>query len=118
MNITANITTLDRKLDPSKLEEAKKAQAARDLESYFIFTMMKEMRKTIHHSDLMGDDHFATDTYYQMMDEQMAKNMAENGGFGLSKQIMQNMFKQNSPTLNKQLLDQTYKGGDLPNLMH
>ncbi|MEK6557258.1 MAG: rod-binding protein [Candidatus Margulisiibacteriota bacterium] len=92
-------------------QESKKIRASKELESYFIGMMLKEMRKTVGHSDLLGGNQFQRETYYQMLDEQMARSVAENGGFGLAKQLHRDLFKENKVTLNKQRLEQYQKGG-------
>ncbi len=99
--------------DKAKLFEAQKQKKAADqLEEYFVHQMIREMRKTVPKDDLLGgESQFATDTYYDMLDQQISQQIVRSGGFGYSKQILKSLEKNGSTTLNKMLLDQKYKGG-------
>lgn len=55
---------------------------AQQFESLFLNIMLKEMRKTVSRSGLLGSD--AMDTYEQMFDQQIALGMAKAGGIGLA----------------------------------
>ena len=110
MAIIEPITTTQN--DKAKLFEAQKQKKAADqLEEYFVHQMLREMRKTIPKDGLLDGNQFASDTYYDMMDEQMSEQIVRSGGLGFSKQVMSAMGKNGSATLNKALLDQQYKGG-------
>ena len=61
-------------------------KASQELEAYFIHFMLREMRKTIPKSDLFGKS-FAEDIYVDILDQQIAMNIAVGGGIGLSRQI-------------------------------
>lgn len=65
---------------------AKDIKAAQDLESYFVHFLLKEMRKTIPKSDLFGDSN-SEEIYVDMLDQQIAQNIALAGGLGLAKKI-------------------------------
>ena len=93
------------KIDP----QAKQAKAAKDLESYFINYMLKEMRKTIPKSTLLNGDSFAMQTYYEMLDKQVAENIAENGGFGLAKNMYKDIFNRQTKNVARQNLGEIYK---------
>jgi len=56
--------------------------AAQQIESIFLGLMLKEMRKTVSRSDLLGSD--VTETYEQMFDQQISLSMAKAGGIGLA----------------------------------
>ena len=86
-------STANKGIQKSDKDLQKEKKAAEEFESYLIGYMLKEMRKTIPKSGLTGSGGFEQDTYYEMLDEQIARNMAENGGFGLAKQIMKNEFE-------------------------
>ena len=97
-------------------EMQKRKKAADELEGYFVHQMITEMRKTIPKDDLTGGNQFASDIYYDMLDEQMSQQIVQSGGFGYSKQIVKAMEKNGTATLNKALLQQQYKGGMSPDL--
>jgi flagellar protein FlgJ len=73
--------------DPS----AAKSAAAQQFESLFLNMMMKEMRKTVDRSGLLGSD--AMETYEQMFDQQVAIGMSKAGGVGLAKYLEQQMTR-------------------------
>jgi Rod binding domain-containing protein len=73
----------------------KDEKAAKQWEAYFVHQLLKEMRKTIPKGGLLGESS-ASDTFYDMLDQQIAKNISENGSFGFSKFMMENMFRSKS----------------------
>ena len=64
--------------------------------------MMKEMRKTVPESELLSSS-FATDTYQEMLDEEISKSASKGNGIG----IADAMYKQISAKLKN-----TYKVND------
>ena len=58
------------------------SSVASQFESLFLNLMLKEMRKTVSRSGLMGSD--AMETYQQMFDQQVALGMSKAGGIGLA----------------------------------
>jgi len=70
------------------------SSVAKQFESLFINTMLKEMRKTVSRSDLLGSD--AMETYEQMFDQQIALGMAKAGGVGLAPFIEAQLARQES----------------------
>ena len=58
------------------------SSVAEQFESLFINMMLKEMRKTVSRSDLLGSE--AMESYEQMFDQQIALGMARAGGIGLA----------------------------------
>ena len=68
---------------------------AQQFESLFLNIMLKEMRKTVGRSELLGSD--AMDTYQQMFDQQIAVGMAKAGGIGLAPFIEQQLQKGDAP---------------------
>ena len=94
------------------LKSQAQKRAADEFEGYFIHQMLREMRKTIPKDTLMGSDNsFSSDTYYDMLDEQIAREIVKSGGFGYAKQVMKLLDKDGSTTLNRRLLNERYKGG-------
>lgn len=69
-------------------EDASKG-VAQQFESLFLNIMLKEMRKTVNRSGLLGSD--AMETYEQMFDQQIALGMSRAGGIGLAPFIQQHM---------------------------
>jgi flagellar protein FlgJ len=57
-------------------------EVARKFEGILIHQMLKEMRKTVHKSDLMNS--FSLQQYESMMDEEIANEMAKRKGIGLA----------------------------------
>lgn len=76
-------------------DEATKG-VAQQFESLFLNLMLKEMRKTVNRSGLLGSD--AMETYEQMFDQQIALGMSKAGGIGLAPFIEQQITK-HSPVL-------------------
>jgi flagellar protein FlgJ len=74
------------------------SSVAKQFESLFINTMLKEMRKTVSRSDLLGSD--AMETYEQMFDQQIALGMAKAGGIGLAPFIEAQLARQESRHMN------------------
>lgn len=72
-------------------EEATKG-VAQQFESLFLNIMLKEMRKTVNRSGLLGSD--AMEAYEQMFDQQIALSMSNAGGIGLAPFIEQQLNKQ------------------------
>jgi flagellar protein FlgJ len=78
-------------------EEATKS-VAQQFESLFLNIMLKEMRKTVNRSGLLGSD--TMETYEQMFDQQIALGMSKAGGIGLAPFIEQQLNK-NAPVTPK-----------------
>ena len=64
-------------------------EVASQFEALFIQQMMKSMRDAIPQGDLMGSEH--VDTYQAMADQQMCLNLAEEGGIGLARMLVEQM---------------------------
>ncbi len=65
-------------------------EAAEGFETYFIYTLLKEMRKTIPDGGLMGPG-IGKGMYEAMFDDAIAKSMAKQGGIGLGKFITESL---------------------------
>ena len=99
---------IENNLNINDFENKKQVQAAKEWEGYFIQTLLKEMRKTIPKSGLFGNNSFATDTYYEMLDQQIAKNMAENGGFGIAKNLFKDLFNRQIEGIRSKQIEKIY----------
>lgn len=100
--------TVSPKMQETRLENLKKQfqsegnksdeeirDLARQFESIFIHQMIKEMRKSVHKSDLLNS--FSLEMYESMMDEEIAKEMSKQKGIGLGDVIYQQLSKLNNP---------------------
>lgn len=72
--------------DPGKLKEA-----CSEMESLFIFYLLKEMRASVPKSGLMGEDR-TEETYTSMMDLQLSKEIAQNRGIGIASAIFKKLY--------------------------
>jgi flagellar protein FlgJ len=79
------------KADAGSRPEGATKGVAQQFESLFLNIMLKEMRKTVDRSGLLGSD--AMETYEQMYDQQIALGMAKAGGIGLAPFIERQMQK-------------------------
>ena len=70
---------------------------AQQFESLFLNLMLKEMRKSVARSDLLGSE--AMETYEQMFDQQIALGMSKAGGIGLAPFIEQQLNKHAESTV-------------------
>ncbi|HET6466488.1 MAG TPA: rod-binding protein [Nitrospiria bacterium] len=83
---------------PAEVESRRLQDAARAFEAYFLSYMMKEMRKTIPQGGAFGNGP-GQEVYQSLFDEALGQAMAQNGGIGLSKLVIQQYLKkdQSSP---------------------
>ena len=74
--------------DPSKSGKDPEAlkTLCQDFESILIHSLFKEMRKTIPESELL-ETGMATDLFQEIMDMEVARDMARKGGFGLAQSL-------------------------------
>ena len=66
-------------------------KVARDFESVFVNKLLESMRKAVPKSGLL--DSSALDMYQSMMDQEMAKNMSERKGMGLSEMVYKDLSR-------------------------
>ena len=83
-------TALRVRPQPTDAERAKFKKAATEFESFFLYYMMKTMRQAIPKGGLM--DSKVGDTYLGLFDQEVAKQAALQGGFGLAKTLQNQMF--------------------------
>lgn len=74
----------------AKLSELKKG--AKAFESYFVQSLLKEMRKSIKHEG-NGSLRFGEGMYQSMFDEAIAEKISENGGMGLANILIKSLSK-------------------------
>ena len=73
-------------------ERAAIQEAAEAFESYFLQIMLREMRRTIPENELIPKSQ-AERIFTEMLDEEMAKDMARAGGIGLAQVMVQQMTR-------------------------
>lgn len=61
------------------------SEISKQFESLFLNLMLKEMRKSIQKSELLGSD--AMESYQQMFDQQISLGISKAGGIGIAKYI-------------------------------
>jgi flagellar protein FlgJ len=79
------------KADAGSRPEGATKGVAQQFESLFLNIMLKEMRKTVDRSGLLGSD--AMETYEQMYDQQLSLGMSKAGGIGLAPFIERQLQK-------------------------
>ena len=77
---------------PADGENRRLQEAARAFEAYFLSYLMKEMRKTIPQGGAFGNGP-GQEVYQSLFDEALGQAMAQNGGIGLSKLVIQQYLK-------------------------
>lgn len=67
---------------PKTVEEKELMSAAQEFESFFMYLLIKEMRKTVDESKMFHGGR-AEEIFRDMLDEEMAKEMAHTPGQGI-----------------------------------
>lgn len=75
-------------LDPN--EAARLQKVSRDFESIFLAYMLKTMRQSVQKGGLMGESQ-SEEIFSEMRDEELSKGMANAGGIGLSKLLVEQL---------------------------
>ncbi len=70
----------------SSVDTQKRQVAVRELEQYFIYTMLQEMRKSLD-SETLLDGGREKQMFEGMLDDALSKQMAETGQLGIGKMI-------------------------------
>ena len=70
-------------------------KACRQFEAYFTDLLLKEMRKTVPQSGLLGDQSNQQEIFRDMMDQTLADQMSQRGDLGLGEM----MYNELSPAL-------------------
>lgn len=79
---------------PSKAgEEAKLQEACQQFEQMFLTQMMKQMRKAGPKGGMFGGGQ-GSQQFADMLDQERAKDWAQNGGVGLASMMFEQMKKQ------------------------
>lgn len=80
----------------SAAEEKRRAealQAAQDFESLFVTHLLKTMRSTVPKGGFLGQT-FASNTYQEMFDEELGRQLARGKGLGLSDMLYREFVRQ------------------------
>jgi len=100
------------RFDASRPEAAREKEALQEFERLFLYTLLKEIRKTVPEDGLL-DSASSTRVYWDMMDDAMAGEMARSGQLGVAN-AMEAQLKLGRETTSK---DNTalgrYTGGEL-----
>ncbi len=89
-NLINSINFRNVKPPPQKLKEA-----CKEFESFFIYYILKTMRKTIPKTNLFGNG-LSMNVYTSMLDEQFANKISDAGGIGLAKLLLREFEKNES----------------------
>ena len=75
-------------------EDEKLREACQEFESFFLYLMMKEMRKTVPEQKLIHGGR-AEEIFRDMMDEELAKEMSKSpsAGFGLGQMLYEQLTR-------------------------
>ena len=71
---------------------AKVRQQAEDFEGVFLNTLTKELFSSIKTDESVMGGGFGEETWRSMQSEQLAANMAQNGGLGIAEQLLPDLL--------------------------
>ncbi len=74
----------------SEIDAAKMKKAAKGFESYFTYTLLKEMQKTTPKGSMFGTSP-GNDIYQHLFQQSMADMLASQNGLGISKMIVDHL---------------------------
>lgn len=77
-------------LTPSQI--AKVRQQAEEFEGVFLNTLTKELFASIKTDESVMGGGFGEETWRSMQSEQLAANMAQNGGLGIAEQLLPDLL--------------------------
>lgn len=75
----------------NKGEDEEIMKAAKDMETYFINQLFKEMRKTTNNQEGFFKKSYAQKMFEEMLDEEYSKAASEAGGIGLAEAIYEDI---------------------------
>lgn len=81
------------KVDPATPGYAKLRQQAKDLEGVFLNTLTKQLFSSLKTDDKNFGGGFGEETWRGMQAEQLANNLADQGGIGLADQLMPTLLR-------------------------
>ena len=80
----------------AKNKDKELMEVAKKFEALLIHQMLKEMRKTVHKSDLLNS--FSLQQFESMMDEEIATEMAKHKGIGLADSLYYQLSRLDAKT--------------------
>jgi flagellar protein FlgJ len=87
----------------SAQDDEKLKQACQEFESYFVYKMLQQMRRTIPESDLVPKS-YASKIYEDLLDDEMSKKFAGLGGIGLADMMYKQIKRENAYSASMELL--------------
>ncbi len=78
----------------------RQAQAAEEFERFFLFQLLKEMRKTVPRTELMGKSS-QEQMYEEMLDDTLAGEMARSGQLGMAATMQAEFERSTADALRK-----------------
>ncbi len=81
-------------LEANKHDLKKMKEAAEGFEAYFVYMLLKEMRKSVPQGGLMGSGP-GHEIYQTLFDDAISRDMAKGEGIGLSKMLVESYKKSN-----------------------
>ncbi|MBW1700767.1 MAG: rod-binding protein [Deltaproteobacteria bacterium] len=105
INVTSKIEMVRNTLESEKASSSVRSdrqleEACSELESLFIYYLLKEMRATIPKSGFI-DGGNAEEIYTSMLDSQLAKDISSKGGIGLSSLLRDQLSRMQGHTKNQ-----------------
>lgn len=82
---------------------------AEELEGVFLNTLTKELFSSIKTDESVMGGGFGEETWRSMQSEQMAANMAQNGGLGLAEQLLPDLLAMQEAANNQNKLPGAFK---------
>ena len=95
MDLAKKVEALSNQMDSKKLETEDPSgveKACTDMESLFIFYLLKEMRATVPKDGYLGGGK-GEEIYTSMLDSQLAKELAAERGIGLSPLLSESLTR-------------------------
>src|SRR5207245_4829017 len=80
---------------PANVDRAAFRKAATEVESFFLYYLLKTMRQAIPKTGLLHSK--GGDTYVSLFDQEVANLAAKRGGFGLAKTMESQFFPPSGP---------------------
>ncbi len=91
LNLSSNkLNKIKQKIGAGDKSPEKLKEAADQFEALFIHRLLKEMRKTVMKSDLLGDG-FGGEIMRDMFDEQLAEKIASSSQLGLAEMLVKQL---------------------------
>jgi len=80
------------------LQNEKTEEAAKGFDAVFFRMLIKEMRKTVEKTGLMGENSSSMKMYEDLLDEKLAESMADKHGIGVGDMVRDHLKEQQATT--------------------